>query len=153
MEPGSAKIVYVQWDISENRDDQSEAFLFRRHAVRGGRSTNPGRGAPLSPPSLAAALPDQLSPQLRAGPCPRQLRLLRRPLDQSLLPGLRRLSRPGPPAAPLLLTIPLVQKGGQRGHAFGPRPGRGDTRLSVRRSISAGACELAFLPVSRRMNL
>src|SRR3977135_952399 len=132
MEPGSAKMVYPQRDFSENRDDQSEAFLFRRHVVRGGHRADPGRSTPLppSPPLLlAAALPDQLSAQLRARSPARPLRLLRRPLDQSLLPGLRRLSRPGQPPPPLLLTgeprhartsIPVLQKGGQRGHAFAP---------------------------------
>ena len=36
-----------------------------------------------------AALPDQLPPQLRPRPAARHLRLLRRPLDQPLLPGRR----------------------------------------------------------------
>src|SRR5882757_3374026 len=164
MEPGSVKMVYLERDCSENRNDQSEAFLIRRRPVGGGRSADPGRGAPLPPPplSLAAALSDQLSAQLRPRPHPRQLRLLRRPLDQSLLPGLLCLSRPGQPPPPLLLTgrapartnaDPVLKKGGQRGRAFGPRPGGGGTRLSVRHSISAPDCEFEFLPVSKRLNL
>src|SRR5262245_2881934 len=99
--------------IPENRDEQVEAFR-RRHVVRsrpcaslGGRGGY-GRLSPPSPlcqPSLLvrAALSDQLSAQLRPGLHARHLRLLRRPVEQLLLPGLGRVHRPGRPPPSLLL--------------------------------------------------
>src|SRR5581483_12384305 len=96
----------------ENRDEHVEAF--RRRVAVGGRAgartgwSGGSRRLPALSPSLGRpriALPDQLSPQLRPGLRAWHLRLLRRPVDQFLLPGLGRLYRPGPPP-PSLLLIP-----------------------------------------------
>src|SRR5215211_4316368 len=113
MAPKSAKKAWFSAGIPEKSDDPIEAVRRRCHARGLRHRPEPCPGAPSSPlsPGQSAALSDQLPAQLRPGPYPRHVRLLRRPGDQSLLPERRRLHRPGSPPPPLLLSRMLARSG------------------------------------------